>query len=269
MKVAVCQHVVKLDEQENYEDIVELIETAASQDASLIVLPEFAIPAGPENHKYLQLFIDIAKRLSVDLVPGTLSLLEDGEVYNVAYYISHTGEILHSYKKRNLWHPERPHFTKGSEHVVFESRFGRTGVLVCWDLAFPEAMRSLLQQGVEVVVVPTCWSLADAGVGVKYNPSSERDFLNALCVTRAFENEVCIVFCNTGSNGDGKGGCGLSQICAPFYGRIAGFEDARRGVIVADVDMQCLKDAESVYKVRADLASDDWHYTPQHQSHLT
>jgi predicted amidohydrolase len=95
-------------------------------------------------------------------VPGTIIEKHDDlntptQFFNTAYFISNDGSILGSYRKKNIWHPERPHLTSsGSErHVAFDTPVGRVGMLICWDLAFPEAFRELIADGADVVIIPT------------------------------------------------------------------------------------------------------------------
>jgi predicted amidohydrolase len=82
---------------------------------------------------------------------------EEVRLYNTAYIISPSGEILGSYRKKNIWHPERPHLTSSGEdpHEVFDTPVGKIGLLICWDLAFPEAFRELIAKGAEIIVIPT------------------------------------------------------------------------------------------------------------------
>jgi predicted amidohydrolase len=107
--------------------------------------------------------------LKVCIVPGTFvekhphpeqdnTAEKDAYVlYNTAYFISNDGSILGRYRKKNIWHPERAYLTSSTSepHEVFDTPVGKVGLLICWDLAFPEAFRELLAGGVEVVVIPT------------------------------------------------------------------------------------------------------------------
>ena len=98
------------------------------------------------------------------LVPGTIIEKHSGSqgdgdplLYNVAYFISHDGTVLGSYRKKNIWHPERPHLTSSGQerHEAIDTPLGRIGMLVCWDLAFPEAFRELIADGAEIIIIPT------------------------------------------------------------------------------------------------------------------
>lgn len=78
-------------------------------------------------------------------------------LYNTAYFISNDGSILGTYRKKNIWHPERAYLTSSTTdpHEVFDTPIGKVGLLICWDIAFPEAFRELIAHGAEIVVVPT------------------------------------------------------------------------------------------------------------------
>ena len=102
-----------------------------------------------------------------------------------------------------------------------------------------------------------------------------------MLTARAFENTcgefmrhatVCIelirqaiVFANAGGP-PGRGYAGLSQVTVPFVGALAKLGGCSEGMSVVDIDMQILEDAEENYKVRSDIASDDWHYDYRHSS---
>ena len=87
-------------------------------------------------------------------------------------------------------HPEREHLTSGNdEHEVFDTPLGKVGMLICWDLAFPEAFRELICQGAKLIIIPSFWTLNDCSEeGLKYNPSSEAVFLDSFLTARTFEN---------------------------------------------------------------------------------
>lgn len=74
---------------------------------------------------------------------------------------------------------------------------------------------------------------------------------------------TAIVFANAGGP-PGRGYAGLSQVVVPFVGPLVHMGSCAEGMSVVDIDMQVLEDAEDNYRVRADLARDDWHYDYRH-----
>jgi predicted amidohydrolase len=235
--------------------------------------------AAAKVQTYLSQYQALAAKLKINIVPGTIVTASPNPsssdpyasiLLNTSTFISCIGEILGSYNKKNLWHPERAHLTstgKEEEHTIIETPLGPIGILVCWDLAFPEAFRALVRQGAKIVIVPTFWMASDCSPeGLKYNPDAEALFLRTTLVARAFENTCCVVFVNAGGKVE-DGYCGLSQVAMPLVGAVKeSFDGPEEGMRVVEVDMEILEIAENNYKVREDLAKEDWHYGYSHGS---
>ncbi|KAF2016114.1 carbon-nitrogen hydrolase [Aaosphaeria arxii CBS 175.79] len=284
VKVAVIQLYPKpLQLEHNFNKAANYIRSAAQQGAELAVLPEYHLtnwlPKDPnfiglceQWETYLKKYQELAKECEICIVPGTIvethsgAEKEEDRLLNVSYFIDHTGAIVGKYVKKNLWGPEREHLTGSGRdvHEVFDTPVGKVGLLVCWDLAFPEAFRELIAQEAKLIIIPTFWTLRDCNEeGLALNPSAEALFLDSALTARAFENTCAIVFANAGGP-PGRGYAGLSQVVVPFAGPLTRLGSCAEGMSVVDIDMQILEDAEKNYQVRADLARDDWHYDYRH-----
>lgn len=292
-----------MDVEGNFSRAKAFIRAAAAQGANLVVLPEYhlsswtpdkqaLLSAAQESAQHLERYQALASELAIAIVPGTIleplpspestassSLspgLDSGSgIANVAYFIGPDGAILGRYQKKNLWHPERPHLTPDSStpHTTFDTPWGRIGLIICWDLAFPESCRALVRDGAaRLVICPAFWLASDGGAaGATINPQCETLFLESVAVARAFENTCAFVFCNTAapegsvdgveSNKDGVGVqyVGLSQVAMPLQGAL-GKLGPEEGMSVVDVDLRVLDIAEDEYKVRQDMAREGWHY---------
>ncbi|KAI6367238.1 hypothetical protein MCOR25_004972 [Pyricularia grisea] len=253
---------------------------------------------------YLERYQTLARELNIHIVPGTICEVHSAdaaqapqptdassssstsgiEVRNMAYFLEgSTGHVLGAYQKKNLWHTERPHLTPSGAsmpHTAFDVpstlvptstlRAGspplRVGLLICWDLSFPEAFRALVADGADLVVVPSWWLMDDAGeAGRISRGQSERLFLESVPVARAFESCVAVAFCNAG---------GLSQVAVPLLGALgrtppvlrnsveAGLEEEEDVVSVVDLDLEVLRVAEETYLMRKDMNGEGWHYAP-------
>ena len=197
-----------MQKEKNFQKAADFIRAAARQGAHLAVLPEYHLlnwiphdvkfkEACSHWEAYLQKYRDLAKECNINLVPGTLVELhdegtQDERLLNVAYFIDNTGAIAGKYVKKNLWGAiERDHLTSSSHdpHVAFDTPLGKVGLLICWDLAFPEAFRELICQGAKLIIIPTFWTLSDCSKeGLAVNPLSEGLFLDSILTARCFEN---------------------------------------------------------------------------------
>ncbi|KAK4695127.1 hypothetical protein P7C71_g2565, partial [Lecanoromycetidae sp. Uapishka_2] len=290
-KIALIQlYPQPLEPEKNFAKAAEFVVSAARKGAQLAVLPEYHltnwVPDDPsfmglcaDWEKYVNKYKALAKEHKICIVPGTIMETfkdeETGEdqLHNIAYFIDHNGEVLGRYQKKNLWHPERPHLTSSTEdpHLTFSTPIGPVGMLICWDLAFPEAFRELIAAGAKTIIIPTFWTLADCSpYGLAKNPLSEKLFLETTLTARAYENTCAVVFVNAGAPpGDiHHRNAGLSRVAMPFVGALGDEtkDTAAEGMSVVDVDMEIIEEAEQNYKVREDIAGENWHYTYRHQA---
>ncbi|KAF2084955.1 carbon-nitrogen hydrolase [Saccharata proteae CBS 121410] len=283
-KVAVIQlHPKPLQPEHNFNKAANFIKSAATQGAELAVLPEYHLtnwlPKDPEFlplcdqwETYLNKYRDLARECNICIVPGTIverhkeADKDEDKLLNVAYFIDNKGEVVGKYVKKNLWGPEREHLTSSGRdmHDPFDTPLGKVGMLICWDLAFPEAFRELISQGAKIIIIPTFWTLKDCSrAGLAHNPSAEALFLDSALTCRTFENTCAIIFANAGGP-PGRGYAGLSQVTVPYVGPITRLGSSAEGMSVVDLDLAILEDAEENYQVRADLARHDWHYDYRH-----
>lgn len=291
-----------LDPDANFQKASDFIRSAAQTNARLAVLPEYHLTNWKPDHPA---FLGICKRRREDLekykalarecriyvVPGTIVEAHEAEtkgadqLVNVAYFINHEGEALGRYEKKKLWHPERPHLTSStsSPHTAFDTPIGKVGMLICWDLAFPEAFRELIAAGAKTIIIPTFWTLSDCSpYGLNVNPRSEALFLESTLTSRAYKNTCCVILVNAGGPAssadsgeqklkpeDGVAGppdtkpitsnyVGLSHVTVPFVGALPALGDetgdsAVEGMSIVDVDMRHVQEAEENYKIRVDI----------------
>lgn len=144
-------------------------------------------------------------------------------------------------------------------------------MLICWDLAFPEAFRELIAKGAEIIIIPTYWGKHDANEeALKLNPDSEQLFIESTLTSRCYENTCAIVFANAAGPADFF--LGMSRVVVPFIGPVGdkkkkkSMEAEEEGAMVVNLDLSVLKLAEENYKVRQDMASEGWYYTYRHDA---
>ncbi len=150
--------------QDNCRMYEPLVAEAARQKADLVVLGETLtyVGLGKKYHEVAEpipgpstdYFGQLAKKYNLYLVPGLLE--RDGHlVYNVAVLIGPDGKIVGKYRKICLPRGEiEGGVAPGSEYPVFPTRFGKVGLMVCYDGFFPEIARELSNRGAEVIAWP-------------------------------------------------------------------------------------------------------------------
>ncbi len=141
-----------------------LIAQAAEQDADLVCLGEcitivglgldFADVAEPVPGPSTEYLGKLAKQHDLYLVAGLVE--RDAHlIYNVAVLIGPDGEVAGKYRKVTLPREEiAKGICPGTDYPVFETRFGKVGMMVCYDVFFPEVARKLAMNGAEVIAMP-------------------------------------------------------------------------------------------------------------------
>jgi len=145
-------------------------------------------------------------------------------IYSAAVLVDPEGEVLADYQKVHLKGEQRLTFRPGFEYVTAETRFGIVGVLVGWDLAFPEAARCLALEGAELICVCGSWERPHAHEWRTYTFS------------RAYENAVFVAAANRVGEEPTYSFLGESGIIGPRGAVHARLED-QPGVAVATIDL--------------------------------
>ena len=142
----------------------------------------------------------IARETGRWLVPGSMYELDGDKLYNTALAISPAGEIVAKYRKMFPWLPYEAGIAAGREFCVFDvPGAGRFGLCICYDMWFPETVRSLIWLGAEVILQPTM------------TPTSDRPLELVLGQANAIFNQAYFV----SINGVGPYGGGKSLIVDP------------------------------------------------------
>ncbi len=104
----------------------------------------------------------VARRLGRWLVPGSVYELDGDDCYNTAIAISPEGEIVARYRKIFPWYPFEAEAKAGGDYGVFDvPGVGRFGLSICYDMWFPETVRTLAWMGAEVILHPTLTTTQD------------------------------------------------------------------------------------------------------------
>jgi len=169
-RFAVAGLQLELQNRDNVADLCGEIELAKRRFPwlDMVVLGELASfgPAtdtaqpmpGPAEDRYREL----ARRLGLWLVPGSLYERDGERIYNTAPVINPAGNVVARCRKLFPWLPYEKGVTAGEDFVVFDvPEVGRLGVSICYDMWFPETTRALTWMGAEALIHPTMTGTID------------------------------------------------------------------------------------------------------------
>jgi predicted amidohydrolase len=215
MKIALCQTAGHINNPEaGFALMAEKAAEAAANGAHLLILPEMYLSGyniGPENAQKHAITPDglapaqaIAREHQIALVFGYPEKIGP-DVANSAVLIGPDGAILLNYRKSHLFGElDRAMFKHiGAEFPVAALHNHKIGLLICYDIEFPEPARRLALAGADIILIPTAQMEPYEQVARHVIP------------TRAYENQVYIAYCNHSGSDDGLEYIGLSSICAP------------------------------------------------------
>ncbi|HWD39589.1 MAG TPA: carbon-nitrogen hydrolase family protein [Fimbriimonas sp.] len=181
---------------------------------------EIAIPA--ENPEPIQQLQELTDRLEIGAIVGYIES-EGGKLYNTAALFE-PGREPRRYRKTHLPFLGIDRFvTQGNELPVWDTRWGKIGILICFDLRPPEASRTLALMGADMIVLPTNW------------PEGADASAEHISIARAAENHVFVVTCNRVGTENGFRFIGRSKIIHPS-GRILAAAEALEVILVAEID---------------------------------
>ena len=174
VKVAAVQMSMTASVQENIAKADKMVREAASKGANVILLPElferpyfcqercyeyyeYALPV--DENPAVQHFKDVCKELAI-VMPISIYEKDGNVLYNSIAMIDADGEIMGVYRKTHIpddhYYQEKFYFTPGNTGFkVWDTKYGKIGVGICWDQWFPETARCMAIQGAEILLYPT------------------------------------------------------------------------------------------------------------------
>lgn len=264
MRIAVVQfEITHLDREENFKRIEHFIRDAKAKEANVIVFPEDCVTGSifgdlsklDYEKKNRDEFRLLARKYEIDIVTGS-SMEGTGEGnFNTSYYINQHGEVLGEYKKNHLYPSEYAFLTPGTDAPVFETAYGKAGIVIYWDMLFPEIFERMKKQGVQIIFCPSYWYQEIAEHMSVHNPHSESELLDALCLTRSVEANAALIYCNAAGimknpNGTIDTLIGHSQVVMPVLGKIGHTKENHETLFMVEVNLELLKESAKIYRVR-------------------
>jgi len=236
---AVQMEPVLLQPEENLRRIIHWLHEAIRLEAQVVVFPECALSgyalSDEEAHRLaepipgpsIQKIIRECAQAGIVTSIGMIERGPSGQCYNAAVLIGPQGVIGH-YQKTHLPHLGVDRYLQPGPRIEkpFDSPFGRLGLLVCYDLRFPEPIRVLALQGAQVVLLSTAW------------PRAATLYPEFMARTRSAENGIYLVAANRIGEERGTAYLGRSVITGPDGELLAEGSSDEEMILLADIDPQ-------------------------------
>lgn len=229
--------------ERNFPHAEELIRRAVKTERpDVVVLPEtwntgFApgqidpALADEDGERTRSTFSALAKELGVNIVAGSVANRRGGKLYNTAYVFDRAGDCLAVYDKTHLFSPmgEDKAFTKGDSLARFSLDGASCALIICYDLRFPELVRTLALPGLDILFVVSQW------------PDKRIAHLNVLSKARAIENQMFVALCNSCGEAFGTRYGGHSAVIDP-WGEVLAQAGEAEEILAAEADLSVLSE---------------------------
>ena len=246
IKIAAIQMSTVADKMENVRTVKTYLEKIKDENPDFVILPEmfccpyqtenFPIYAEKEGGPVWQQLSGYAKQYGIYLIGGSMPEKDaEGNVYNTSYIFDREGKQIGKHRKVHLFDidvkggqtfKESDTLTAGDSNTVFDTEFGKIGVMLCFDIRFPELSRMMVNDGAKVIFVPAAFNMT---TGPAHWELSFR--------TRALDNQIYMVGCAPARDiTAGYISWGHSIVTNP-WGRVTGMLDENEGILLAELDM--------------------------------
>ena len=198
IKCAICQLKISENKEVNLAKAEKMIKKAAEENIDIAILPEiFNSPYNTSSFKeysetYPSVTTDmlscLSKELGIYIIGGSICEREGDYYYNTSYSFDRQGILLGKHRKIHLFDidiknkisfKESDVLSCGSESTVFNTEFCKIGVLICYDMRFPELSRKMVKEGAKIIIAPA-----------SFNMTTGPAHWELIARTRAVDNQV-------------------------------------------------------------------------------
>lgn len=246
IKVAAIQMPTVTDKMQNVRTAGIYLEKIKDEKPDFVILPEmfccpyqtqnFPVYAEEEGGPVWQQLSEYAKQYGIYLIGGSMPEKDaEGKVYNTSYIFDRQGKQIGKHRKVHLFDidvtggqtfKESDTLTAGDHDTVFDTEFGRMGVMLCFDIRFPELARMMVNDGAKAIFVPAAFNMT---TGPAHWELSFR--------TRALDNQIYMIGCAPmRDESAGYISWGHSIVTDP-WGRVIDMMDEKEGVLLTELDL--------------------------------
>lgn len=246
MKLSLLQMKTMATPEENIGKIKAMLKKAKAAGADMAVLPEmcccpyensaFVKYAMERDSAFLQEIAETAKELGLYIVAGSIPLASDGKIYNASFVYNNKGEYVCAHRKTHLfdinvpggqYFMESDTFTAGRDVTTFDTPWGKFGLIICYDIRFPELSRLLALEGVQAIIVPAAFNMT---TGPAHWELSFR--------MRALDNQVFMAGCAPARDMASSYHAWGHSIVTDPWGSVVEQLDERESILTVELDFE-------------------------------
>jgi predicted amidohydrolase len=245
------------DKARNTKKIKETVTKAKKQGADLVIFPELSLTGYVVRDQIYELAETIpgpstkvmektAKETKTHIIFGMPELSEKTQstIYNTAVLVGPEG-LIGKYRKMHLpthsVFEEKRYFRPGYQSATFDTTLGKIGMVICYDIFFPEVTRLTRLKGAQLIVC------------ISASPSVRKTFFETLTSARAIENTAFIAFVNLVGIEDGLQFWGGSRLIGPNGNILAKAKYDQEDLVVDQVDYEDIRPIEAFVPTLKDL----------------
>jgi len=240
IKVVAAQIKITNNTLENLDNIIRYIKKASSKKVDIICFPETSLFYNRNRkalkkiqfNNHLKKIKESCKENKIHCIFGS-NTLKNNKLCNSAFFIDDKGKMIYTYDKVNLFRAEKGKVISGKTNKIIKTKFGKIGIIICWDISYPEFVKKLSKQGAWIIFCPS------------YIKNYGRELESYLDIpyVRAFENLCYFVSCDSAN----KECAQYSVICSPS--KIIDKIKGKEGLIVAELDRRKIVGLRKRYRL--------------------
>ena len=258
IKLALAQISCKQgNKTDNIKKIEKIVTKAKSQAAELVIFPELSLTGYVVRDQIYELaetipgpstniLENIARKTKTHIVFGMPEVSEKthATLYNTAVLVGPKGFIG---KYRKMYLPthsvfeEKRYFRPGYQTVAFDTELGKIGLIICYDIFFPEVSRLTRLEGAQLIVC------------ISASPAVRRMFFETLTVARAMENAAFLAYVNLVGIEDGLQFWGGSRLIGPQGKILAKAKYDEEDLVIGEVDYADIRPVEAFVPTLKDI----------------
>ncbi|WP_404458943.1 carbon-nitrogen family hydrolase [Oceanobacillus kapialis] len=243
------------DPAANEKKVESMFANLKEKQVDVVVLPELWTTgydltrldeiADHEGKRAISFLSKLAKEYKVHLVAGSVAKRTDQGVTNSMLVLDANGELVKEYAKAHLFRlmDEEKHLVGGNENGTFELAGIKSAGVICYDIRFPEWIRTHMLDNTKVLYVVAEW------------PAKRIDHWKALLISRAIENQCFVVACNRVGSDPNNAFGGHSMIIGP-WGEIIEDASDKETILYSEIDIQQVDDVRQQIPIFTDRRPD-------------